>query len=84
VLALQDLTLPLISLFTGRGFDNVIRETFKSGPQRIEDLWLRCCIIQGRGYDWVLGQRQVRMGFNGCTIDPQAVCYELLMTPGSA
>ena len=46
---LQDLTLPLISLFTGRGFDNVIRETFKSGPQRIEDLWLRCCsVFQGQ------------------------------------
>ena len=41
--AMQDLTLPLISLFTGRGFDRVIRETFQSGPQRIEDLWLRCC-----------------------------------------
>ena len=37
----QDLTLPLISLFTGRGFDAVIQETFESGPQRIEDLWLR-------------------------------------------
>ena len=39
--AVQDLTLPLISLFTGRGFDAVIQETFESGPQRIEDLWLR-------------------------------------------
>jgi len=37
----QDLTLPLISLFTGRGFDAVIQETFEIGPQRIEDLWLR-------------------------------------------
>lgn len=37
----QDLTLPLISLFTGKGFDTVIRETFANGPQNIEDLWLR-------------------------------------------
>ena len=41
----QDLTLPLISLFTGRGFDKVIQETFESGPQRIEDLWLRQPLI---------------------------------------
>lgn len=37
----QDLTLPLISLFTGRGFDAVLRETFANGPQNIEDLWLK-------------------------------------------
>lgn len=38
---LQDLTLPLISLFTGQGFDKVVRETFANGPQNIEDLWLK-------------------------------------------
>ena len=38
---LSDLTLPIISVFTGQGFDRVVRETFQHGPQQIEDLWLR-------------------------------------------
>ena len=38
---LSDLTLPIISVFSGAGFDRVIRESFKCGAQRIEDLWLR-------------------------------------------
>ncbi len=29
------------SLFSGRGFDSVIREAYENGPQRIEDLWLK-------------------------------------------
>ncbi|KAK9814559.1 hypothetical protein WJX72_007850 [[Myrmecia] bisecta] len=37
---LFDLTLPLISVFSGAGFDRVVRETFSKGAQRIEDLWL--------------------------------------------
>ena len=37
-----DLTLPIISVFNGHGFDRVIRESFSNGPQQIEDLWLRC------------------------------------------
>jgi len=41
----QDLTLPLISLFTGAGFDRIIEESFESGAGRIEDLWLRCAHI---------------------------------------
>ncbi|GAB4820172.1 hypothetical protein N2152v2_007218 [Parachlorella kessleri] len=36
---LWDLTLPLISVFTGSGFDAVVREALSHGPQRIEDLW---------------------------------------------
>lgn len=39
---LSDITLPLISLFSGAGFDRVVRESLSSGPQFIEDLWLRC------------------------------------------
>ena len=38
---LSDLTLPLISVFSGHGFDHVVRESFAQGAQRIEDLWLR-------------------------------------------
>ena len=36
-----DLTLPLVSVFTGKGFDRVIRESFSHGPRDIEDLWQR-------------------------------------------
>lgn len=36
-----DLTLPLVSIFTGRGFDRVIKESFSHGARDIEDLWLR-------------------------------------------
>ena len=38
---LSDLTLPLISVFSGHGFDHVVRESFAQGAQQIEDLWLR-------------------------------------------
>lgn len=38
---LSDLTLPLISVFSGAGFDRVVRESFSHGAQHIEDLWLR-------------------------------------------
>lgn len=38
---LSDLTLPLISVFSGAGFDRVVRDTFAHGAARIEDLWLR-------------------------------------------
>ena len=38
---LWDLTLPIMSIFNGVGFDRVVRETFKHGAQQIEDLWLR-------------------------------------------
>lgn len=38
----QDLTLPLISLFTGAGFNRIIKESFEAGAHRIEDLWLKC------------------------------------------
>ena len=37
----SDLTLPIISVFNGHGFDKVIRESFADGAQSIEDLWLR-------------------------------------------
>ncbi|DBB17173.1 TPA: hypothetical protein ACH3X3_014241 [Trebouxia sp. C0006] len=37
---LWDLTLPIMSVFNGVGFDRVVRETFKHGAQQIEDLWL--------------------------------------------
>lgn len=39
---LSDLTLPIISIFSGQGFDRIVRETFAEGAQQIEDLWLRC------------------------------------------
>ena len=39
---LSDLTLPLISVFSGAGFDRVVRDSMALGAQRIEDLWLRC------------------------------------------
>ena len=38
---LSDLTLPIISIFTGHGFDRIVREAFAEGAQQIEDLWLR-------------------------------------------
>ncbi len=38
---LWDLTLPIMSVFNGVGFDRVVRETFRHGAQQIEDLWLR-------------------------------------------
>lgn len=45
-----DLTLPIMSIFSGKGFDDIIRETFRHGPQQIEDLWLRCV---GFGGGWL-------------------------------
>jgi predicted acylesterase/phospholipase RssA/CRP-like cAMP-binding protein len=36
-----DLTLPLLSLFTGAALDQVVQDAFTSGPHRIEDLWLQ-------------------------------------------
>jgi hypothetical protein len=39
---LSDLTLPLISVFSGAGFDRVVRDSMGHGAARIEDLWLRC------------------------------------------
>ena len=36
-----DLTLPLLSVFTGAGLDSVVKQAFSQGPQRIEDLWVR-------------------------------------------
>lgn len=36
-----DLTLPLVSVFTGKGFDRVVTESFEMGARDIEDLWLR-------------------------------------------
>lgn len=44
-----DLTLPIMSIFSGKGFDDIIRETFRHGPQQIEDLWLRCIGFGGDG-----------------------------------
>ena len=40
----QDLTLPLISLFTGAGFNKIVKESFEHGAGRIEDLWLKCAL----------------------------------------
>ena len=40
----SDLTLPLISIFSGAGFDRVVRESMALGAQRIEDLWLKCVL----------------------------------------
>eukprot|EP00884_Botryococcus_braunii_P018904 jgi/Botrbrau1/5698/Bobra.0071s0031.1 len=37
----RDITLPVISLFSGAGFDRVVRQSMANGPQYIEDLWLR-------------------------------------------
>ena len=42
---LWDLTLPIMSVFNGVGFDRVVRETFKHGAQQIEELWLRYGIL---------------------------------------
>lgn len=38
---IADLTLPLLSVFTGAGLDSVVKQAFSQGPQRIEDLWIR-------------------------------------------
>ena len=38
---LSDLTLPLLSVFSGSGFDRVVEEAFNGGSQKIEDLWLQ-------------------------------------------
>jgi len=37
---LADLTLPLLSLFSGAAFDDALRATFAAGAPNIEDLWL--------------------------------------------
>ncbi|MCJ1368579.1 Neuropathy target esterase [Acarospora aff. strigata] len=44
---LWDLTLPIMSIFNGVGFDRVVRETFKHGAQQIEDLWLSTNLSKG-------------------------------------
>lgn len=36
---LFDLTLPILSVFSGYHFDRVLRDVFSHGPQNIEDLW---------------------------------------------
>jgi len=38
---LSDLTLPLLSIFSGNGFDQLVREALAHGPKRIEDTWLQ-------------------------------------------
>lgn len=43
----QDLTLPLISLFTGAGFNKIVKESFEHGAGRIEDLWLKYALRTG-------------------------------------
>ena len=45
---LSDLTLPLISVFSGAGFDRVVRESMAHGAQRIEDLWLRWAAVPSK------------------------------------
>ena len=37
---LRDLTLPLLSVFSGKGFDEAMRQCFSSGADQIEDLWI--------------------------------------------
>lgn len=39
---LWDITIPILSVFTGRAFDRVVKESFQYGASHIEDLWLRC------------------------------------------
>lgn len=38
---LADLTVPFLSVFSGKRFDSVIKKAYGDGPQRIEDLWLQ-------------------------------------------
>ncbi|KAK9862379.1 hypothetical protein WJX84_007181 [Apatococcus fuscideae] len=38
---LWDITIPILSVFTGRAFDRVVKESFQYGASHIEDLWLR-------------------------------------------
>jgi hypothetical protein len=49
----QDLTLPLISLFTGAGFNKIVKESFEHGAGRIEDLWLKCAFTQLQNIAWL-------------------------------
>ncbi|GLC44977.1 hypothetical protein PLESTB_001747900 [Pleodorina starrii] len=37
---LSDITLPVLSLFSGSAFDQAVRRVFERGAQRLEDLWL--------------------------------------------
>eukprot|EP00798_Chlamydomonas_sp_ICE-L_P019927 gene19927-26631_t len=37
---LSDLTLPILSVFSGNAFDSAVQATFQSGASMIEDLWL--------------------------------------------
>lgn len=69
---LSDLTLPIISVFSGAGFDRVIRQSFQHGAQRIEDLWLRWgraarllrqVCPQGLAYTWSLIYTGARTGY---------------------
>jgi lysophospholipid hydrolase len=36
-----DLTLPVLSLFAGKRFTHLVTQSFRYGPENIEDLWLR-------------------------------------------
>ena len=38
---MKDLTLPVLSLFAGKGFSALVADCLKYGPENIEDLWLR-------------------------------------------
>lgn len=38
---LSDLTIPILSLFSGTRFDAAMKRIFSHGPEQIEDLWLR-------------------------------------------
>ncbi|GIL50015.1 hypothetical protein Vafri_6357, partial [Volvox africanus] len=37
---LSDITLPVLSLFSGSAFDQAVKRVFERGAQRLEDLWL--------------------------------------------
>ncbi len=86
---LWDLTLPIMSVFNGVGFDRVVRETFKHGAQQIEDLWLRWAhklTVAGNTRDCQLNcysissktavsdaQREFACAFNSCLFRQSSV-----------
>jgi len=79
---LSDLTLPLLSLFSGDGFDELVQEALSFGPQRIEDTWLQYfCITtnlnKGEAHNHQVGDLPalVRASMTIVGLVPP-VCYE--------
>lgn len=93
---LADLTLPLLSVFSGNAFDETIRSAMRHGAQRIEDLWLPYfCVVRPWGCDQRAEAAEVHRPATcwpcrGCTATPCSgdlwaglgaiVCIQMLLS----